>query len=139
MTLALCRSLRPALVLALAPVALSLGACSGDVVRTMAADAGYGPKTINAPDFVTGSRPKETPDYMAVGVDAPRRTVRAKNAESQKALEAELESARGRNVARGHAAESAARGVAKGITSAPPSASPSAPDPALRPATPPPQ
>ena len=129
MTVALRRSLLPALVLA--PLACSLGACSGDVVRTMAADAGYGPKKIDAPDFVTGSRPKDTPDFMAVGVDAPRRSIRAKNAEGQKALEAELENARGRNVARGHAAESAAKGVAKGIT--PP------PDPALRSATSPPQ
>ncbi|MFC6789376.1 hypothetical protein ACFQE0_06895 [Methylobacterium komagatae] len=118
-------ALRHCLVLAclLAP----LGACSGDTVRTLAADAGYGPRKVDAPDFVTGSRPKETPDFMAVGVDAPKRTIRAKNAEGQKALESELENARGRNVARGKAAESAAKGVAKGI--APP------PDPAGKPAS----
>lgn len=129
MTVALRRTLLPALVLV--PLGFSLGACSGDTVRTLAADAGYGPKKVDAPDFVTSSRPKETPEFMAVGVDAPRRSTRAKNAEGQRALEAELEGARGRNIARGHAAESAAKGVAKGI--APPA------DPALRSATPPPQ
>ena len=129
MTVASRRNFLSALVLP--ALAWGLGACSGDVVRTMAADAGYGPKTVNAPDFVTGSRPKDKPDFMAVGVDAPKRTVRAKNAEGQKALEAELEGARSRNVARGHAAESAARGVAKGLTSQA--------DPALRSATPSPQ
>lgn len=126
-------AVRRCLVLAL--LTSPLAACSGDTVRTLAVDAGYGPKKVDAPDFVTSSRPKETPDFMAVGVDAPRRAVRPKNAESQKALEAELEGARGRNVARGRAAESAAKGVAKGI--APP------PDPAAKasakPATPPPQ
>ncbi len=54
-----------------------------------------------------------------------------RTAEGQKALESELETARGRNVARGRAAESAAKGVAKGI--APP------PDPAGKPASPAPQ
>ena len=92
-----------------------LGACSGDTVRTLAVDAGYGPKKVDAPDFVASSRPKETPEFMAVGVDAPKRPVKAKTAQDQKALEAELENARGRNVARGRAAESAAKGVAKDI------------------------
>ena len=130
MTLALRR--RVALTVLIAPLVAALGACSGDTVRTLATDAGYGPRKVDAPDFVTSTRPKDTPDFMAVGVDAPKRTVRAKSAEGQKALESELENARGRNVARGRAAESAAKGVAKGI--APP------PDPAaLRPATPAPQ
>lgn len=115
MTAALRRSLFLALLTgALAP----LGGCSGDTVRTLATDAGYGPKKVDAPDFVANSRPKDTPDFMAVGVDAPKRPIRAKNAESQKALEAELENARGRNVARGRAAESAAKGIAKGIGNA---------------------
>ena len=117
--------------LVLACLLTPLGACSGDTVRTLAADAGYGPRKVDAPDFVTNSRPKETPGFMAVGVDAPKRTTRAKTAEGQKALESELENARGRNVARGRAAESAAKGVAKGI--APP------PDPAAKPAPPAPQ
>lgn len=121
--------------LVLACLVSPLAACSGDTVRTLAFEAGYGPKKVDAPEFVTSSRPKETPAFMAVGVDAPRRALRARNAEGQKALEAELENARGRNVARGQAAESAAKGVAKGI--APP------PDPAAKPAakaaTPPPQ
>lgn len=99
--------------LALALVGATLAACSGDTARTLALDAGYGPKVVAAPDFVTASR-RETPDYMNVGVDAPKRTVRAKSAEGQKALEAELEGARGRNETRGRAAESAGKGTGKG-------------------------
>ncbi|MDP4021494.1 hypothetical protein Q8W71_02570 [Methylobacterium sp. NEAU 140] len=95
----------------------ALGACSGDTVRTLAVDAGYGPKTVAAPDFVRDSRGAE-PDFMAVGVDAPKRPVRAKSAEDQRALEAELEGARGRNEARGRAAESAGRGTGKGTAPA---------------------
>lgn len=121
MTLALRRCV------ALVFLASPLAACSGDTVRTLATDAGYGPRKVDAPDFVTSTRPKDTPDFMAVGVDAPRRTVRPKNAEGQKALESELENARGRNVARGRAAESAAKGVAKGIAPPP---DPAAPKPA---------
>lgn len=135
MTVAVRRSL--ILACLAAPLPLCLAACSGDTVRTLATDAGYGPKKVDAPDFVTSSRPKETPDYMAVGVDAPRRAIRPKNAEGQKALESELESARGRNEARGHAAESAAKGVAKGI--APPPDPVAKPAPAAKAATPPPQ
>ncbi|MCJ2011376.1 hypothetical protein [Methylobacterium sp. J-076] len=120
-------------------LAVPLAGCSGDAVRTLAADAGYGPRKVDAPDFVTSSRPKETPDFMAVGVDAPRRTIRPKTAEGQRALESELEGARGRNVARGHAAESAGKGVGKGGSkgTAPP-ADPAAKAPAGS-ATPPPQ
>ncbi len=124
-------ALRPFSLVLVALTVPWLGACSGDTVRTLAVDAGYGPKKVDAPDFVASSRPKETPDFMAVGVDAPKRPVRAKTAQDQKALEAELENARGRNVARGRAAESAAKGVAKDIGKgvAPPA----------DPATPPPQ
>ncbi len=56
---------------------------------------------------------------MNVGVDAPRRATRAKSAEGQKTLEAELEGARGRNEARGRAAESAGKGTAKAAKPAP--------------------
>lgn len=97
----------------------SLAACSGDVVRSMASDAGYGPRVVAAPDFVAESRGKERPDFMAVGVDAPKRPVRAKSVTGQKALEAELESARGRNEARGRAASSAGQGAAAAIKPAP--------------------
>ncbi|KNY21578.1 hypothetical protein AKJ13_16485 [Methylobacterium sp. ARG-1] len=106
-----------ALVLAL--LAAPLAACSGDTVRTLATDAGYGPRVVAAPDFVTESRSKEPPAFMPVGVDAPKRPVRAKSAEGQKALEAELEGARGRNQSRGRAAESAGRGAAATIKPAP--------------------
>ena len=89
----------------------ALGACSGDVVRSLASDAGYGPRVVAAPDFVTDTRSKAQPDFMPVGVDAPKRPIRAKSVTGQKALEAELEGARGRNEARGRAAESAGRGA----------------------------
>ncbi|MGU3667968.1 hypothetical protein ACLBX9_27595 [Methylobacterium sp. A49B] len=97
---------------ALVALAAPLTACSGDVVRSLASDAGYGPKVVAAPDFVAESRGKERPDFMPVGVDAPKRPVRAKSVTGQKALEAELESARGRNEARGRAAASASQGAA---------------------------
>ncbi|MEL6060751.1 MULTISPECIES: hypothetical protein [unclassified Methylobacterium] len=97
----------------------SLAACSGDVVRSLASDAGYGPRVVAAPDFVTESRSKAAPDYMPVGVDAPKRAVRAKSVTGQKELEAELEGARGRNEARGRAAASAGQGAAATIKPAP--------------------
>ncbi|MBP1182147.1 hypothetical protein [Methylobacterium sp. PvR107] len=97
----------------------SLAACSGDVVRTLASDAGYGPRKVAAPDFVAESRGKDQPDFMPVGVDAPKRPVRAKSVTGQKALEAELEGARGRNEARGRAAASAGQGAAATIKPAP--------------------
>ena len=107
--------MRVAVILALMP----LGACSGDTARTLALDAGYGPKTVAAPDFVAESRGRQTPDFMNVGVDAPKRTIRPKSTENQKALEAELEGARGRNETRGRAAESAGKGTAKAAKPAP--------------------
>jgi hypothetical protein len=103
----------------LAVLAVPLAACSGDVVRSLASDAGYGPRVVAAPDFVAESRSKAPPDYMAVGVDAPKRPVRAKSVTGQKELEAELESARGRNEARGRAAASAGQGAAATIKPAP--------------------
>jgi hypothetical protein len=115
-------SARPARVAALAALSLiagSLAACSGDVVRSLASDAGYGPRVVAAPDFVTESRAKETPAFMPVGVDAPRRPIRAKSASGQKALEAELEQARGRNEARGRDAAHAGQGAAATVKSAP--------------------
>ena len=114
-------SRRPGFIRAaiLALLAGSLAACSGDVVRSLASDAGYGPRVVAAPDFVAESRSKDAPAYMPVGVDAPKRPVRAKSVTGQKALEAELESARGRNEARGRAAASAGQGAAATIKPAP--------------------
>jgi hypothetical protein len=106
------RTIRIARAAVLVGLAGPLAACSGDVVRSLASDAGYGPRVVAAPDFVTESRSKAAPDYMPVGVDAPKRSVRAKNVTGQKNLEAELESARGRNEARGRAAASAGQGAA---------------------------
>lgn len=93
-------------------LALLLGACSGD----LGPSRGYGllasaPKGPEAPDFVAASR-KADETFLPVGVSAPPRPVRAKSAEAQKALEAELEGVRARNAARGRAAESAGRAVA---------------------------
>ncbi|WP_331301811.1 hypothetical protein [Methylobacterium oryzae] len=102
----------------------ALGACSGDVVRSLASDAGYGPRVVAAPDFVTDTRSKAQPDFMPVGVDAPKRPVRAKSVTGQKALEAELEGARGRNEARGRAAASAGPPRAPGGARRPPSSRP---------------
>jgi hypothetical protein len=103
----------------LALLAAPLAACSGDVVRSLASDAGYGRRVVAAPDFVAESRSKERADFMPVGVDAPKRPVRAKSVTGQKALEAELEGARGRNEARGRAAASAGQGAASTIKPAP--------------------
>ena len=104
---------------AVAALAGSLASCSGDVVRSLASDAGYGPRVVAAPDFVTESRGKGKPDFMPVGVDAPKRPDRAKSVTGQKALEADLESARGRNEVRGRAAASAGQGAASTIKPAP--------------------
>lgn len=99
---------------ALAVLIASLAGCSGDAVRSLAVDTLGGPKAVAAPDFVADSRGRTAPEFMPVGVDASKRPVRAKSADGQKALEAELEGARGRNEARGRAAESAGKGTAKG-------------------------
>lgn len=112
-------TLRIARAAALIGLAGPLAACSGDVVRSLASDAGYGPRVVAAPDFVTQSRSKDAQDYMAVGVDAPKRPVRPKTVTGQKALEAELEDARGRNEARGQAAARAGQGAAATIKPAP--------------------
>ena len=97
-------------VLALCAAAAT-GACSSDLtpIKTLAVEAGYGPKPVAAPDFVANSRSKADPEFMPVGVSAPARPVRAKSVENQKALQAELEGARGRNESKGRAAESAGK------------------------------
>ena len=99
--------------LTLAMPATLLGACSSDVnpVKAAFVEAGYGPKPVQAPEFVEKSR-REDIDFMPVGVSAPKRS-RARNAEGQKSLQAELEGARSRNEARGRAAEGAAKGTGK--------------------------
>ncbi|WP_375456204.1 hypothetical protein [uncultured Methylobacterium sp.] len=91
--------------------AAAAGACSSDLtpIKTLAVEAGYGPKSMAAPDFVAASRPQGTPEFLPVGVSAPARPVRAKSVEGRKTLEAELEGARGRNESKGRAAESAGR------------------------------
>lgn len=111
------RILRPLALLALAILA---GACSSDVnpVKAAMIDAGYGSKPVQAPDFVEGSR-REGIGYMPVGESAPKRSVRARSTEAQKALEADLEGARNRNEARGRAAEGAAKATGKGLKPAP--------------------
>ena len=93
---------------------LAAAGCSGDVspLRSIGI-AGSAPKGPEAPDFVANSRSQAGTEYLPVGVSAPPRPVRAKSTESQKALEAELEGARSRNLARGRAAESAGQGTGK--------------------------
>lgn len=97
-----------ALVL-LAGTALT-GGCASDVnpLRDAYVGAGGGPREAKPADFVAESR-KSGGDFLPVGVSAPQRPIRAKSSESAKALEAELVGARGRNEARGRAAESAGR------------------------------
>lgn len=115
---AVTRSTRTLLLAAL----LGAGGCSGDVGALRGTGiVGSAPKGPDAPDFVASSR-KADQDYMPVGVSAPKRTVRAKSTEGQKALEAELENARSRNVSRGKAAESAGKTVNPSPAPAPASA-----------------
>jgi len=92
----------------------ALGACSGDVVRSLASDAGYGPRVVAAPDFVA--------DTMKLRCNGHKAALARKLDSLEvkvKALEAELEGARGRNEARGRAAASAGRGAAATIKPAP--------------------
>jgi hypothetical protein len=88
-------------VCALALALPALGGCMSDAnpVRDQLNAAGIGPKAVEAPDFVAGSRPGSL-DYVPVGTSAPPRS-RVRTAAEVKALEAELEAARGRNEARG--------------------------------------
>ncbi|KQT86575.1 hypothetical protein ASG60_15600 [Methylobacterium sp. Leaf469] len=88
----------------LVAVAGFAGACSSDLNPLKAA---YQPGPA-APAFVAEAR-KPGGDFLPVGVSAPARPIRAKSAEGTKALEAELEGARGRNEAQGRSAESAGR------------------------------
>ena len=100
--------------LAAAVLAVGVSACSGDV-SPLRGPLGLGgaPKTAEAPEFVAASRPASQ-EFLPVGVSAPKRPVRAKSSEGQKALEAELEGARSRNEAKGRAAEGASKAAAKG-------------------------
>ena len=96
---------RPVATIAcLLAVAGLAGACSSDLNPLKAA---YQPGPA-APAFVAESR-KAGGDFLPVGVSAPARPIRAKSAEGTRALEAELEGARGRNEAQGRSAESAGR------------------------------
>ncbi len=92
------------------------GGCSSDVnpIKEAFVGAGYGPKPVDAPDFIAQSR-RNGGDYMPVGESAPKRAIRARSSEGQKALEAELEGARSRNEAKGRAAETAGKGTGKGL------------------------
>ncbi|CAA2139736.1 hypothetical protein MBLL_01767 (plasmid) [Methylobacterium bullatum] len=89
---------------------LAAGGCSGDLnaMRGAYTLAGGGPKDVKAPDFVVQSR-KTDAEYLPVGVAAPARAISARTAEGTKSLENDLMGARGRNEAKGRAAESAAR------------------------------
>lgn len=80
----------------------ALAGCVGDAnpVRDAVQSAGFGPRAVAAPDFVERSRPV-APDYLPVGVSAPPRDAPLKSAAQVRALESDLEKARGRNEARG--------------------------------------
>lgn len=83
-------------------VILSTGGCvlDGAGVRDAAKSAGFGPKEVAAPDFVTRSR-RGNGDFLPVGESAPPRETRAKSAAGVKQLEAELDASRQRNEVRG--------------------------------------
>lgn len=95
---------------------LGAAGCSGDVnpMKEAFVGTGYGPKSVDAPDFVESSR-RTGRTYMPVGQDEPKRAIRARSSEAQRSLEADLEGARTRNEARGRTAEGAAKGIAKGL------------------------
>jgi hypothetical protein len=95
---------------------LSAAGCSSDVNPMKAAmvGAGYGPKAVDAPDFVEKSR-RTDGTYMPIGLDAAKPTIRARNSTAQKSLEADLEAARTRNEARGKTAQGAGKGIAKDL------------------------
>lgn len=100
----------PARVLAAALCLGPAGGCSSDVgpLREAYVQTGTGPKGMKPADFVADSR-RAGDGFLPVGVSAPARPIRAKSSEGTRALEAELEGARGRNEIRGRAAESAGR------------------------------
>lgn len=106
-----------AVALSVFAAAVSVGGCASDVNPLKAAmvGAGSGIKPVDAPDFVAKSRQSDAA-YMPVGESAPRREIRARNAAGLSTLQSELEGARGRNEAKGRAAEGAARDAAKGLT-----------------------
>jgi len=108
---------RVSLVLLTVASTVALGGCSSDVnpIKAAFVDAGYGPRAVKAPDFVETSRRADI-GYMPVGEDAARRPVRARSAEGQRALAAELEGARTRNEARGRAAEGAGKNAGKDVS-----------------------
>ncbi|NGM37533.1 hypothetical protein G4G93_27080 [Methylobacterium sp. DB0501] len=83
-------------------IGLSAGGCvlDGASVRDAAKSAGFGPKEVAAPDFVTQSR-RGGGDFLPVGESAPPRETRAKSAAGVKALEADLDASRQRNEAKG--------------------------------------
>ena len=70
--------------------------------------------------MVLSSRKPPDLDFLQVGVDAPRRPIRARSKESLNALQAELEGARSLDVARDQAADDAGRSVGKSLPVAPP-------------------
>ncbi|MBV9078327.1 MAG: hypothetical protein JO048_12680 [Methylobacteriaceae bacterium] len=87
-----------------------LAACSNssNLVRDAVTAAGVtGGEPRPAPDFVTRTRPGNL-DYVPVGVDAPRRTDRAKSKEAVAEAAAALDATRSRNEVRGAEARRAA-------------------------------
>lgn len=71
--------------------------------RDLFAAVGAGPQVAETPDFVASSRPQSL-DYMPVGTSQPGRSTPAWTPEEIKAAEAELDTVRARNEAKGSAA-----------------------------------
>ncbi|MDB5513181.1 MAG: hypothetical protein JWR08_2664 [Enterovirga sp.] len=97
-----------------AAAGLSLAGCAGDAnpVRDLAVATGVtGGEPKPAPDFVTRTRAPDA-GYMPVGVSAPRRRLRAKDATEVKGAEAEMNRLRAANESRAAGARRAASGPA---------------------------
>src|SRR3954453_14956706 len=88
-----------ALVVAATPMLAGCG--ETNLVRDGFVPAGIGAKVPNAPDFVRNSRTDKL-DYLPVGVSAPPRPVVNKSQPEVKAGEAELDTLRGANEAKGN-------------------------------------
>jgi hypothetical protein len=109
---------------------VGLSACSSDnPTGEFLESSGLGPKVAPRADFVERSRPRSL-NYMTIGTADPGRATAPRTPAEVKAAEAELDSDRDRNLARGTAAANLG-----GTPPPPPIATPAAaPKPANKPA-----
>jgi hypothetical protein len=100
-------------------LALIVAGCGGGAnpVRDVFSAAGAGPPKVEAPDFVKQTRPGSV-DYMPIGVSAPERRLKARDAEQTRQFEKELEALRQRNAVQGEVAKSLGATPAPSVPSA---------------------